>query len=217
MAKTLQSFRGWAVNQGGHIGNPGVGNYAGQCVSLVQQYLNQVFDVPYQARGNAKDFVPPTFTRVSGSPQPGDILRYGANYGGGYGHIGLIDDDGLFLDQNGDKVLAVNRRSAPYAGYESIWRPTKPFAIKNQTDGRRAAKGTATVLALALNVRNSPDTNGEVVATYSKGQTFNYDSFIISNGFVWLSYISNSGARRYVAEGPYDGNRSNVYVSGGIS
>lgn len=82
---------------------------------------------------------------------------------------------------------------------------------------RIARKGTAKVTVDALNVRNSPDdNNGAVVATYAKGQTFNYDSYIVTDGYVWLSYISNSGVRRYVAEGPYDGNPNNVWVSGGV-
>jgi len=34
----------------------GGGSYKGQCVSLIQQYLNKVFDVPYVARGHAKDW-----------------------------------------------------------------------------------------------------------------------------------------------------------------
>jgi len=78
------------------------------------------------------------------------------------------------------------------------------------------AKGTATVQVDALNVRNQPDKNSASIAVYSKGQTFNYDGYIVVNGFVWLSYVSYSGARRYVAEGPDDGNNNTVYVSGGV-
>lgn len=82
---------------------------------------------------------------------------------------------------------------------------------------RYAAKGTARVLVTALNVRNSPNSaTGVIVAQYTQGQTFNYDSFIVINGFVWLSYISASGVRRYVAEGPNDGREDTVYVSGGV-
>lgn len=78
-------------------------------------------------------------------------------------------------------------------------------------------KGVATVIVSALNVRAEPSTDAKITATYVKGQKFTYDSWFIKNGFVWLSYISYSGVRRYVAEGPYDGNANNVYVSGGIS
>lgn len=83
--------------------------------------------------------------------------------------------------------------------------------------GLKPAKGTATVIVPQLNVRNTPDTNSVVVAQYSKGQSFTYDGYCIKNGYVWLSYISNSGVRRYVAEGPYDGKKSTVFVRGGVS
>ena len=32
------------------------GRQEGQCVSLIQQYLIQVFNIPFKARGHAKDF-----------------------------------------------------------------------------------------------------------------------------------------------------------------
>ena len=82
---------------------------------------------------------------------------------------------------------------------------------------RIAAKGTATVLVDALNVRNEPNNDtAAIVAVYSKGQKINYDSYIVTDGFVWLSYMSYSGVRRYFAEGPDDGNDNNVWVSGGV-
>lgn len=124
---SLQQFREWAVKNKS-VATP-AGTYKGQCVSLIQQYLKQVFNIPFQARGNAKDFTPPGFVRVS-NLRPGDIVRYGANYGGGYGHIGLIDDTGAFLDQNGTRVLAVGRRSTPFSGINAIFRPTKKFNVK---------------------------------------------------------------------------------------
>lgn len=218
---SLQSFREWAFAQG-QVANPG-GSYPGQCVSLPQQYLDQVFGIPYAPRGNAKDFVPPTFTKYPANIArlPGDIVRYGSNYGGGYGHIGMIDDNGNWMDQNGVVSMHVGGRSTPFGGIESVWRPTQGFDVKNPqpapSDDSQSAKGTATVLVSALNVRDNPSTDANVVATYAAGQTFVYDSFVITNDFVWLSYIGNSGNRRYVAEGPMDGNRNNVYVSGGIS
>jgi len=124
---SLQQFREWAVKNG-KVANPD-GSYKGQCVSLIQQYLKQVFGIPYKPRGNAKDFVPPGFVRVS-NLRPGDIVRYGSNYGGGYGHIGLIDDTGAYLDQNGIRVLAVGRQGKPFSGIQAIFRPTKKFNVK---------------------------------------------------------------------------------------
>lgn len=78
------------------------------------------------------------------------------------------------------------------------------------------AKGTAVVLVDALNVRNAPDKNSTSVAVYTKGQAFNYDSYQVANGYVWLSYVSFNGQRRFIAEGPDDGDDNNVYVTGGV-
>lgn len=81
----------------------------------------------------------------------------------------------------------------------------------------KPTKGTARVVVDKLNVRNEPSTTAAISAQYERGQTFNYDGFIVANGFVWLSYVSFSGVRRYVAEGPNDGNSANVYVAGGVA
>lgn len=82
--------------------------------------------------------------------------------------------------------------------------------------GRIARKGTATVLVDVLNVRTAPSRSASVRAQYTKGQVFTYDSYQVADGIVWLSYVSFSGVRSYVAEGPDDGNDNNVYVSGGV-
>lgn len=66
-----------------------------------------------------------------------------------------------------------------------------------------AENGTMTVTVDAINVRRSPDTSGEVVDQYVKGQSFKYDTVIVdANGFVWVSYIGGSGKRNFVATGP---------------
>jgi hypothetical protein len=89
-----------------------------------------------------------------------------------------------------------------------------PAAPNGESSGNK--KGVATVIVDALHVRNEPSTDSAIIATYGKGQTFNYDSWVVKNGYVWLSYMSFSGVRRYVAEGPNDGNDNNVWVSGGV-
>lgn len=132
MAKSLQEFREWSVAKGSKIGNPNLfQTYRGECVSLVQQYLYQVFGIAYKARGNANAFVPPNFTRKTGvAPKPGDILRYQYGKGGAgrLGHIGLVDDEGLFLNQNHNGDKKVYRTAIP-AGYE-LFRPTMAFTVK---------------------------------------------------------------------------------------
>lgn len=130
----LEKFGAWALDQGS-VGNPEVGTYKGQCVSLIQQYLYRVFGVPYKARGNAKDWVrnplPDVLEKLPASTklQPGDILVYGANYGGGYGHIALIDVNGKFFDQNGIKKLEVAYQDKPFSGYVCVLRPKNQEAL----------------------------------------------------------------------------------------
>ena len=124
----LAEYGSWALAQKS-VANPEVGTYKGQCVSQIQQYLYQVFGVPYKPRGNAKDWarnpLPEHLDKLSNTValQPGDILVYGANYGGGYGHIALIDVNGKFFDQNGIKKLEVAYQDKPFSGYVCVLRP----------------------------------------------------------------------------------------------
>lgn len=51
----------------------------------------------------------------------------------------------------------------------------------------------------AVNVRADASTNSAIVATYPMGAKINYDSVYEGNGYRWISYVSWSGQRRYVA------------------
>lgn len=124
----LAEFGDWGLTQKS-VANPGVNTYKGQCVSLIQQYLYRVFGIEYKARGNAKDWarnpLPDVLDKLPNTVelQPGDILVYGSNYGGGYGHIALIDVNKKFFDQNGVKKLAVGYQDKPFSGYVCVLRP----------------------------------------------------------------------------------------------
>lgn len=60
--------------------------------------------------------------------------------------------------------------------------------------------GVATVIVDTLNVRNVPSTeNNNPVATYYRNEKINYDSVYVTNKYYYISYISGSGVRRYVA------------------
>ena len=63
-------------NVGKRLANPD-GSNEGQCVSLVQQYLYQCLDIPYKARGHAKEWVnlpSDIAVRVTDGPKSGDII-----------------------------------------------------------------------------------------------------------------------------------------------
>ena len=50
-----------------------------------------------------------------------------------------------------------------------------------------------------INVRDYPSTHGNILAQYSIGESVDYDSYVVNDGYIWISYISYSGARRYLA------------------
>lgn len=130
----LKEFGDWALVQKS-VANPEVNTYKGQCVSLIQQYLYRVFGIEYKPRGNAKDWarnpLPEHLDKLSNTVelQAGDILVYGSNYGGGYGHIALIDVNGKFFDQNGIKKLEVAYQDKPFSGYVCVLRPKNQEAL----------------------------------------------------------------------------------------
>lgn len=208
----LAEFGSWGLAQGS-VANPAPNyKYKGQCVSLIQQYLYQVFGMQFKARGNAKDWaynIPDGFTKLSSNValKKGDILVYGSNYGGGYGHIGLIDVNGKYYDQNGIKRLAIGYRDNPFSGYICVLRPNnqKKLGLNADRSGNRIAQnGTFTSSVNNLNVRRSPSLSGQVVAQYSKGESVKYDSYIDNEGYRWISYIGKSGNRNYIARRKLD-------------
>lgn len=62
----------------------------------------------------------------------------------------------------------------------------------------------------------SADTTEESPALgwYPRGSGFNYDGYIAANGYVWLSYVSWAGPRRYIAVGPNDGRADTTWGTG---
>lgn len=169
-------------------------------------------------------WVPIYFSLNSGAYAGLGHVAWAFNHGNGW--IEVHDSEtrtgARSVYRNIQEVLTWFRRQNPkYLGW-SLWvdgvQVVEEFTPPPAPDtGRVPASGRATVLVATLNVRNQPSTASASVAQYSKGQSFGYDSYCVKNGYVWLSYISNSGVRRYVAEGPADGNKNNVYVSGGVS
>lgn len=158
----LAEFGSWALAQKS-VANPTVGTYKGQCVSLIQQYLYQVFDKPYRAYGNAKDWAEnypkeyfdklPANTKL----QEGDVLVYGSNYGHGYGHIALIDINMKFFDQNGIKSKMVSYQDNPFNGYICVLRPKNQEAL-GLNKGYRYAVGQVCTTQVNLKVRDGAGT-----------------------------------------------------------
>ena len=88
--------------------------------------------------------------------------------------------------------------------------------IKNDSVASKELYGAGTVVVSKLNVREQPKTNeSNIVATYEEGDTIYFDSYVVANGYHWISYIGGSGNRRYIASGTAnaDGSSNKEYIN----
>lgn len=65
-----------------------------------------------------------------------------------------------------------------------------------------------------LEISGDTEVYSPALGYYSPGGGFNYDGYIANNGYVWLSYRSWAGPRRYVAVGPNDGREDTTWGTG---
>lgn len=88
--------------------------------------------------------------------------------------------------------------------------------VKNNSVVSKELYGAGTVVVSKLNVREQPKTNeSNIVATYEEGDIIYFDSYIVTNGYHWISYVGGSGNRRYVASGTAssDGSSNKEYIN----
>ena len=87
-------------------------------------------------------------------------MVYGANYGGGYGHIGLIDVNMKWFDQNGVKKLAVSYKDKPFSGYVCILRPKNQDALGLSNEKFKI--GTVYTTQVELYIRDNAGTDSNI-------------------------------------------------------
>jgi len=107
------------------------GKLKGQCVSLIQQYLLQCYDIPVKTRGNAKDFGKKLVkegraTQVN-EPKNGDLIVYAGTIKNIYGHIAIYIDKNKMYDQNN------STHDNKCAGYSTILNGNKTYFRINTT------------------------------------------------------------------------------------
>lgn len=81
------------------------GGQKGQCVSLIQRYLEYCYNIPFKARGHAKDFgkslVNEGLAYEVTEPVYGDIIVYNGSLSNlWYGHVAIYIDTHYMYDQN---------------------------------------------------------------------------------------------------------------------
>lgn len=111
----------WLKNQVGQYRNYD-GLYANQCVDLFNFYYQFLTGVSPYSKGygvpGAKDLwnvATDVFVKIADSstlePQPGDVLIYGASWGGGWGHVEMVE----YTNANGCGVIGNNMLGNPTA------------------------------------------------------------------------------------------------------
>lgn len=81
----------------------------------------------------------------------------------------------------------------------------QPTQSATASSAANVLQGTYRVAVDGLNVRDRPSVSGDVVATYSNGQTVNLDRWgVVADGYIWGRYTAYSGAIRYIALAPAD-------------
>ena len=193
------------------------GMYGAQCVDLIMAYVKTFAN--FQIYGNATDYltnsIPSGWKRYykgDTNIAPGDIAIWHWGSWDKYGHVGIVIEvnKGLItsVEQNvdgspeqGGVARIMSRDDTCLAGF------IRPSYDSNEDWTRVDENGKFTVTVPAINVRTTPSISGEIVSSYSEGEVVYYDSYVIKEGFVWISYISYSNERRYMAVGSHDGTR----------
>ena len=177
------------------------GSYIGNTETLFKlkgKYLDEIYDY--------KDV------------RPGDIFIRGGEgtSAGAGGHTGMFyKKDGIVHSNYTNDGISYNDADTIdyYLDRKRSWneryfRPRYPGSSKPSvskpnanTGGKKFIKNESwhAYTQCAVNVRSDASTNSAIVATYPMGSRINYDSVYEGDGYRWISYISWSGQRRYVA------------------
>lgn len=179
----------------------------GNAIDLLNSAASVGYRVEYNEVGN-----------VNSRPLAGAVFVMDTTYIAGhpYGHTGIVieDSDGYTMktieqniDGNADSLYVGGPARYNERNFDGIvgWfyfpvDDTEVVETKLNTDLQSLPTVRVyTVGVEKLNIRNAPSLNSEVVGTYENGDEFNYMEFCYAEGYEWLSYISHSGERRYVA------------------
>lgn len=133
-----------------------------------------------------------------------------------YGSNGItVNDHDFIWELNGRPAITIYR----YDSLPNTAQPTpKPGQPKPQSQVANLIAMTGIFYPdrqLAVSADTNPDDyTSPALDYYSPGMAIRYDYYIHNNGYVWISYVSSSGIRRYVAVGPDDGRVDTTWGTG---
>lgn len=178
----------------------------GNAIDLLDSAKALGYRVEYNEAGN-----------LDSKPKAGAIFVMDTTYiyGHPFGHTGIVieDSDGYTMktieqnvDGNADSLYVGGPARYRERNFDGImgwfYFPTDELEGEVTSVSELQSLPTVRVYTVGvdkLNIRNTPSLNSEVVGVYENGEEFNYMEFCYAEGYEWLSYISNSGVRRYVA------------------
>lgn len=180
--------------------------YSRQCTSFTAFRLSSVngFEIP-PAYGNANEWghrARREGYRVDSKPEVGSIAWSTEGY---YGHVAWVSNvsgDTIEIEEYNYGVRErYNRRSVKASSMTGFIH----FKDLVGNDGRTgspigsglASSGTHTFTQKSA-IRNQPSSTAQVIDYYYPGENVSYDQIVEKDGYKWLSYLSYSGARRYV-------------------
>ena len=225
MVRTIDLINHVKVNADAGVGADADGCYGTQCVDEVNDLSITFFgkslwgnaiDLLNSARDAGFEVVENVVGDVSSAPRAGAAFVQDTTYIAGhpYGHTGLVieDSDGCTMrtieqniDGNADSLYVGGPARYNTRNFDGIvgwfYFPVDDNEVVEENSDLISLPEvrTYTVGVDKLNIRNAPSTDAEIVGTYEKGEEFDYMAFCNANGYEWLSYVSYSGERRYVA------------------
>lgn len=161
------------------------------------------------------------FLKGEDEVEPGDITIWRRGPFDDVGHVGIVlEVDDCYItsaEQSVDSTShkrGVVRKMTRVDTYLACF--IRPKYDESEAWTRIPKNGRFIVDVQSLNVRDRPSTKGKFKATFHAGETINYDSYVIKEGHIWISYISYAKERGYVATGRYNGKKRTCRWGRGI-
>lgn len=186
------------------------GYYTGNCTSFVANRLHNVnhFEVP-RAMGNGAQWGAVARSlgyRVDNTPAVGSVAYY---TDGVYGHVAWVAEivGGNIVVEEYNWIRNGKMDYTYHPQTQSISKPTGFIHFKDLSDtpsagtsigGSLPSSGTYRFTS-RKGIKSEPKISSADIAYYDNGSSVNYDKTVIADNYEWISYVSYSGARRYIA------------------
>lgn len=186
------------------------GYYTGNCTSFVANRLHNVnhFEVP-RAMGNGAQWGAVARSlgyRVDNTPAVGSVAYY---TDGVYGHVAWVAEivGGNIVVKEYNWIRNGKMDYTYHPQTQSISKPTGFIHFKDLSDTPSAGTSTGGSLPSSgtyrftsrKGIKSEPKISSADIAYYDNGSSVNYDKTVIADNYEWISYVSYSGARRYIA------------------